>query len=425
MKNSRLAKAVLACGLAIACCAGLAACGGSGASGAVAATVNGTEIMEQTVTDQIQQIREQSGLEDEDQWGLFLAQNDMTPSSVREQIINTLTEQELIAQGATDLGITVEDSEVDEYIDSMKANYTDDEAWKTALEQAGFTEDSYRETIRESLVEQKVGDYFQDQSEASDEDYVTAAQTYAPYYDGSKRSSHILFSVEDTTDDAAIADATAQAQEVLGQINAGTLDFADAARQYSGDTGSAENGGDVGWDTLNSFVTEYTDALAELELGQVSEPVISQYGVHLIKVTDVFTAPEEITSLDQIPAEFQDNIKEMAVSVQANTAYTDWLDGLKESADIVINDMPSGLPYDLDMTKYQEQAAAEAEDDATAEDATTVTEQTEEAVADEAAAEEGAAENAEAAEAGEAAAEGTAQDAQQDPGAAGSSSQGQ
>lgn len=371
MKMSRFAKATLALSVVAACMFGLAACAGGGdSSNAVAATVSGTEIKEQKVTDQIENIRKQSGLEDEDQWGQFLVQNDMTPSSVRDQIIDSLVEQELIKAGAADLSITVEDSEVDSYVDQMKANYDSDDAWKSALEQAGFTEDEYREMIKESLLEQKVGDHFEGDAEVSDEDYVNSAKTYASSYDGAKRSSHILFSVEDTSDEAAVADATAKANDVLAQINAGTLDFADAAKQYSGDTGSAENGGDVGWDALNSFVSEYTTALDGLELNQVSGPVQSQYGIHIIKCTDIFKAPEEITSLDQIPEAFQENIKEMASSVKANTAYEEWLENLKSNATIVKNDMPSGLPYDIDLTKYEE--AAESESSTEASDAEAV-----------------------------------------------------
>lgn len=387
MKKSRFAKTALAFGVVAACLFGLAACSNSGNSGSAAATVNGTEIAEQKVTDQVEQIREQSGLEDEDQWGQFLVQNDMTPSSVRDQIVDTLVEQELIKQGAADLGVSVEDSEVDEYINQMKENYDSDEAWASALEQAGFTEDEYRETIKESLLEQKVGDHFEDEAELTDEDYVTSAQTYASSYDGAKRSSHILFGVgEEEGQYATTEEATAKAQEVLAQINAGTLDFADAAKEYSTDTASAEEGGDVGWDSLNSFVTEYTDALDGLEVNQVSDPVESEYGVHIIKCTEIYNAPEDtstITSLDQIPEGFRDNIKEMAASVKANSAYEEWLDGLKENADIVKNDMPSGLSYDIDLTKYQE--AAESEDEsAEGEDGETVVDE----VADEVTAEE-------------------------------------
>lgn len=359
MKMSRFAKVALAFGVVSACLFGLAACSSSGAEGGVAATVNGTEISEQKITDQIELLRSQSGLDDEDQWGQFLAQQDETPSSIRDEIIDTLVEQELIVQGAKDLGLTVEDSEVDGYVDQMKSNYDDDEAWNNALEEVGFTEESYRKAIEDSLYEQKVNDYFKENAEVTDEDYITSAQTYASQYDGAKRSSHILFKVEDTSDEAAMAEATSRAEAVLAQINSGA-DFAEIAKENSEDT-SAEDGGDVGWDALNSFVTEYTDALDALELDQVSGLVTSDYGIHIIKCTDVFNAPEEITSLDQIPEAFQDNIKEMATSVKANEDYEAWLQELKDNADIVKNDMPAGLSYDVDMSKYTDESDDEGD----------------------------------------------------------------
>ena len=93
---------------------------------------------------------------------------------------------------------------------------------------------------------------------------------------------------------------------MLDKINAGELDFATAAESYSKDTASAAEGGNVGWDRLSNLVTEYTTALADLNKGDVSGLVTSTYGIHIIQCTDVFEAPEELTSLDQLPTEFQD-----------------------------------------------------------------------------------------------------------------------
>ncbi|MDE8704020.1 peptidylprolyl isomerase, partial [Adlercreutzia equolifaciens] len=88
------------------------------------------------------------------------------------------------------------------------------------------------------------------------------------------------------------------AQEVLEKLQSGELDFATAAESYSKDTGSAAVGGNVGWDKLTSFVTEYTTALNELEKGEISGLVTSSYGIHNIQCTDVFEAPEELTKMD-------------------------------------------------------------------------------------------------------------------------------
>lgn len=358
MIKSKFRKIALSTGLVALCVFGLTACqGGSGAG--VAATVNGAEIPEASVTETIQTVRAQSGLDDDDTWAQFLVSNSMTPESVREQILDSLIDQELMKQGAEELGVTVDSAEVDSYVEAMRANFDSDEAWETALSEAGFTEDEYRQSIEQSLLQQQVSTYFEEKAEMTDEDILSAAQSYIPYYNGAKRSSHILFMVTDTNDEAAMAQAREKAQQVLDQINSGAITFEDAAKQYSDDS-SKDNGGDVGWDRLSTFVTAYQTALDGLAEGEVSGLVESEYGIHIIKCTQVFTAPEEVTSIDQVPEEFQATIKSMAASISSNSDYNAWLEDLRANANIVINDMPANAPYNVDLSKYATEEESEA-----------------------------------------------------------------
>lgn len=355
MKKSHIMKAVCAVGLSAACVWSLAACTSgdqaSGDSGAVAATVGDVPISEDTVTKYIESIRSQMGVTDEDSWGNWLAQNGYTPESVREEVVNSYVQRELIRTGADERGVTVDSAEVDGYVDQMKQNYDTDEKWQEALTQAGMTEDEYRSEIELQLKNRGLLESFASDEEPSEEDLLQYAQMYATTYDGAKRSSHILF---DSGDEAT-------AQEVLDKLNAGELDFAEAAKEYSKD-GSASDGGDVGWDKTSSFVEEYQTALDGLEKDQMSGLVTSTYGIHIIKCTDVFTAPEEVTSLDQIPSDWVDSIKSSLKSQKQSEAYQQWLEEYKESSDVVINPMPEGLPYAVDMSKYQTSDDAAAED---------------------------------------------------------------
>ena len=355
MKKSHIMKAVCAVGLSAACVWSLAACTSgdqaSGDSGAVAATVGDVPISEDTVTKYIESIRSQMGVTDEDSWGNWLAQNGYTPESVREEVVNSYVQRELIKKGADERGITVDSTEVDGYVDQMKQNYDTDEKWQEALTQAGMTEDEYRSEIELQLKNRGLIESFASDEDPSEEDMLQYAQMYATTYDGAKRSSHILF---DSGDEAT-------AQEVLDKLNAGELDFAEAAKEYSKD-GSASDGGDVGWDKTSSFVEEYQTALDGLEKDQMSGLVTSTYGIHIIKCTDVFTAPEEVTSLDQIPSDWVDSIKSSLKSQKQSEAYQQWLEEYKESSDVVINPMPEGLPYAVDMSKYQTSDDAAAED---------------------------------------------------------------
>ena len=365
MITSKFVKTLATVCVVAICSFGLVACQGAG--GGTAATVNGTPIPEDQITKTIQNVRAQSGLEDKDAWGEFLAANNMTPESVRGQIIDSLVTAELVKQGASELGISVDSTEVDTYVSSIKANFDNDEAWKKSLENAGFTEESYRESIEESLLTQAVGKHFEEEANVGDEDVAESAKSYATYFDGARRSSHILFKVENPSDEAAMSAAREKAQSVLDQINNG-LDFAEAAKQYSDDS-SAERGGDVGWDRTTTFVTAYQDALKELEPGQVSGLVETEYGIHIIKCTDKFSAPEDVTSIDQLPEELRETVASMATSTKANNDYNAWVEGLRDKAEIVIKDMPSDVPYNVDMSKYGSASAEAGSEEAASDEA--------------------------------------------------------
>lgn len=86
------------------------------------------------------------------------------------------------------------------------------------------------------------------------------------------------------------AQALAQLSNLRQQIVAGRTTFADAAREKSQD-GSAAQGGDLGWSQPGQFVPEFEQVLARLSPGQVSEPLVSRFGVHLIELVERRQAP--------------------------------------------------------------------------------------------------------------------------------------
>ncbi len=384
MRSHRIMRLVATGALSAACMLGIVACSSSSstASSGVAATVNGTEISEQTVTDFVQNFRETQGLTDEDTWGKWMAKSSMTPSQVRDQIIDYFVGIDLTRQAAEENGVSVSDEDVDAQVASMKANYSDDDAWQSALKQAGTTEEGYRDSVRNAMLENALKEKVTAESTAgaSDEELLTYAQQYARSFSGAKKSSHILFASDDSD----------TAQKVLDQINSGQISFEDAAKEYSIDTVSAQDGGNVGWDLLNRFVQPYTDALTNLDKGQVSDLVMSDYGIHIIKCTDVYQAPDEVTEIDQVPVELIDYIRKMVESNNETQAYKQWMADYKEKATIEKTDMPSGLPYDVDMSKYPasdsttlmpgngtsssgDQSSSQSTDDASSTDGTTGT----------------------------------------------------
>lgn len=370
MNHKALLRKVSIISVSAACCFALAGCGGTnyGYTGGVAATVNGTEIQEDAITKYVQDFRTSSDLGSDQDWANWMSENSLDPETVRSQVIDYYTEVELKKQACNEKSITIDSAKVDEQLNSMKSSYESDDAWKEALNSAGLTEEQYRESIEsglrdEALMENVAGDA----ATADDAQTLEMLNTYYTMFNGAKRSSHILFASGDE----------ATAQQVLDQINAGTLDFAEAAKQYSTDTTSAENGGDVGWDATNTFVQEYTDSLSGLSKGQVSGLVTSDYGIHIIMCTDEFSCDGTATNVSDYPSEFVEYIANILKSQNQSTAYNEWFDSYKEQADIQTNEMPSNVPYNLDMTQYEDtstEGTTDGSTDTTTESGDTATE---------------------------------------------------
>ena len=353
MKLKAFAAAACTVALSASLLCGLTACSGE----SVAATVGTKKISEQTITDYITNYRTSQGLDDDSNFAMVLSMYGMTPESFRENIIDMFVNRELVLLAAQEKGMSIDYATIDEYVNQMKSNYSDDTAWQTALTNAGLTEEKYRENIEYALLNKQLSGSFAVSDDPTDEQVFAVAQDNLKYFEKAKRSSHILFDASDEE----------TAKEVLEKINNGTLDFADAASQYSKDTSSAVNGGDVGWDLLTSFVSEYQTALDGLELGQVSELVKSQFGYHIIKCTEVMPAADSVKSLSDLPEAFQTYFKQLATttsssSTSTSTAFSVWLNGYRTTVDVKINDMPKGLPYDVDMTAATTKSSSASSD---------------------------------------------------------------
>ncbi|HEX7418024.1 MAG TPA: peptidyl-prolyl cis-trans isomerase, partial [Steroidobacteraceae bacterium] len=98
-----------------------------------------------------------------------------------------------------------------------------------------------------------------------------------------RRARHILIAVNDPKDDAA---AHKQADEVMAEAKSGK-DFAELAKKYSKDSGSAVQGGDLGWLERSYFVGSFADALFAMKEGELRGPVKTQFGYHIIRLDGI------------------------------------------------------------------------------------------------------------------------------------------
>jgi peptidyl-prolyl cis-trans isomerase D len=131
-------------------------------------------------------------------------------------------------------------------------------------------------------------------------------QNQARYIEPEKRrASHILIA-STGKDAAADAAALAKAQQVLKEVRAGG-DFAALAKKYSQDPGSARQGGDLGWALRGAYVQPFAEKLFAMKAGEISEPVKTQYGYHIIRLDAV--QPEHGKTLADARAQIEGDFR--------------------------------------------------------------------------------------------------------------------
>jgi peptidyl-prolyl cis-trans isomerase C len=195
-----------------------------------------------------------------------------------------------------------------------------EEAFDQALQQAGITEEQLRQQIREQLPIQKVqervaGDVGPSQEEVEQfYEQNKAAQFTTPE---TRCTRHILFN----------KDQKEKAEEVKQQLQNGG-DFAALAKEYSQDPGSAEQGGDLGCIGRGETVPNFEEAVFGAEQGEIVGPVETDFGYHVIEVTDI---QEEATRpLSEVEAQIRDQLTTEAQSEE----FTAWLQKQKEQRNV-------------------------------------------------------------------------------------------
>ena len=305
---------------------------------AIAATVDGNEVSENQVTDYIERFRSSQGLTEESSWRDYLKKQDLTPDTLRSRIIESYVSQYLVNEGAEQMGVAPTDKDIDRALANAKALYGTDNAWQESLDKNSTTEEEYRENLQMHLAYDNLEEALDPKEEPNEDEMLDHAKIFAKAYDGAKKSSDILMD-KDAADDA---------ERVLELLKNGEMTFADAAARYSSDA-TADRDGNLGWDVTANLSATYKEALARLDKGEISDLIEDADGIHIIMCTDVYNAPDEVTSLDQIPEECVQSIRESLMVQARDKAFDEWYEQFRAQADVAVNPMPEGLPYDIDM----------------------------------------------------------------------------
>ncbi len=146
--------------------------------------------------------------------------------------------------------------------------------------------------------------------------------------DESVRASHILFRLDEKATDADKKKVLALAESVLKQAKNGG-DFAELAKKHSAD-GSAAQGGDLNFFSRGQMVPAFEEAAFALQPGQISDIVTTQFGYHIIKVTE--RKPATTVAFEEV----RDRIREFLTQQRKQEHAQAFIDGLKKKAKIEV-----------------------------------------------------------------------------------------
>ncbi|WP_332694128.1 peptidylprolyl isomerase [Halalkalibacter lacteus] len=290
-------KKQLVAAISLACMTALVACNNeeTASDNTPVAIVDGTEITETEFVDQLK-------------------------TNYGGSTLQAMIRDHLLTQAIDTVGVT--DEEIDEELEMLRTEFRvtygieDDEGVLEALQtQFNLNVDSIDEFVDEYLVPPLVLKKL-----ATDGIEITEEEIRAYYEENEEqfgeqiRASHILVEDEEI------------AAEVLEKIEAGE-DFAELAKEYSTDPGSGARGGDLDFFGEGKMVAPFEEAAFSMEIGEISEPIESDFGFHIIKVTDQRNAFED----------YADEIEQILIQQQSKSN-DEVMAELLENANIDIKD---------------------------------------------------------------------------------------
>ena len=289
--------------------------GGGTANAASVALVNGTEISYVDFYQAYYSIVRQQEMYGQPIKGHMIGQ-------AQYYALDQLVNQQLLIQAAEEAKIKVDEAVVNKQFDEIQSNYPSKAIFEEELRNSGLTTKELKNLLRTNLKIEKLQEQILEDIEVTETDLQNAYEEI--------NARHILIQPEQDGDEAREA-ALEEAKQVILELEEGT-DFAVAAEAYSADTGSKVNGGELGWFGRGQMVEPFEKAAFAATVGEIVGPVESQFGFHIIQVTE----RKEATG-----AEFEQAQEELKSKVRENKGrdkIMEWFTALREAAKIEIKD---------------------------------------------------------------------------------------
>lgn len=286
----------------------------------VVATVNGTEIHKQELLDRVARIESQSR-------GAI----ETTSLDFYRQVLDDLVGSELLYQSSKEKGLAASSGDVDQQMSMLRSRIPDKAAFEQALAAEGLTEDGLRQQMERDMSIQKLIE-----ESLAPRVQVSEDEKRRFYDDNSEqmrspdrlRVSHILKRVEPGASPESRAAARTAIEALLAKAQSGA-DFAALARENSDDAGSASSGGEMVI-SRGQTVPPFEEAAFALEPGGLSPVVETQFGFHIIKLSERMAG--ELVPYEQVKPRIEDYLKQQALQGEVQRE----VDALRSGANVEV-----------------------------------------------------------------------------------------
>ncbi|MDP6698572.1 MAG: peptidylprolyl isomerase, partial [Candidatus Latescibacteria bacterium] len=210
--------------------------------------------------------------------------------ALRREVLEDMVDEQVLILKAQKDSVQIDPNEVEEMLVQqfqLARSSMDDGEFERMLDRVGLSERQlkarYRKEIRHRLLSRQMRAVVAYRVHVSHRDVETFRQAHRDTLPTQISLSHILLQIKPS--DEVLGEKLARIGELQALLAAGD-DFAEVARAHSEDPGSAAHGGDLGCFSAGTMVPEFEEAAFALKPGETSEPVLSPYGYHLIKLRE-------------------------------------------------------------------------------------------------------------------------------------------
>lgn len=248
---------------------------------------------------------------------------------LKKDVLETLINRELLYQESQKSKIMVEETVVNEQLKMVKKDFPSDDAFKTAMAKMDLSEEDIKTQIRKGMtIERFIDERFGMKIQVSDSEMKDYYDSRSHFFKNPEqvRASHILVKAEANATEAQKKAAGKKIKEIQLKLKNGD-DFAEVAKADS-EGPSAGKGGDLGYFRRGQMVKPFEEKAFSMNPRQVSDPVETKFGYHLILVTD--KKPESTIPYEDVKDKLKQYMLRQKVQEQVNA----YIKVIKEKAKV-------------------------------------------------------------------------------------------